>query len=71
MDVDLDLAPLRDETLVPEEILMSESQERMMAVVTPANLDKFMAICAKWDVTATVIGTVNDSGRLTVQPLIA
>jgi phosphoribosylformylglycinamidine synthase II len=67
MDVDLDLAPLRDESLVPEEILMSESQERMMAVVTPANLDKFMAICAKWDVTATVIGTVNDSGRLTMR----
>jgi phosphoribosylformylglycinamidine synthase II len=67
MAVDLDLAPLRDETLVPEEILMSESQERMMAVVTPANLDAFMAICAKWDVTATVIGTVNDSGRLTMR----
>ncbi len=67
MDVDLDLAPLRDETLAPEEILMSESQERMMAVVTPANLDGFMAICAKWDVTATVIGTVNESGRLTMR----
>ena len=60
MDVDLDLAPLRDPTLRPEEILMSESQERMMAVVTPDNLDAFMAICAKWDVTATVIGTVTD-----------
>ncbi len=67
MAVDLDLAPLRDETLVPEEILMSESQERMMAVVTPANLAAFMAICAKWDVTATVIGEVNDSGRLTMR----
>ena len=67
MDVDLDLAPLRDETLAPEEILMSESQERMMAVVTPENLDGFMAICAKWDVTATVIGTVNESGRLTMR----
>jgi len=66
MHVDLDLAPLRDETLVPEEILMSESQERMMAVVTPDNLDKFLAICQKWDVTATVIGTVNDSERLTM-----
>ena len=66
MHVDLDLAPLRDETLVPEEILMSESQERMMAVVTPERLDAFMAICRKWDVTATVIGTVNDSGRLTM-----
>jgi phosphoribosylformylglycinamidine synthase II len=67
MAIDLDLAPLRDETLVPEEILMSESQERMMAVVTPENLDAFMAICAKWDVTATVLGTVNDTGRLTMR----
>ncbi len=66
MHVDLDLAPLRDETLVPEEILMSESQERMMAVVTPANLDAFLAICARWDVIATVIGTVNETGRLTM-----
>ncbi len=67
MDVDLDLAPLRDETLVPEEILMSESQERMMAVVTPENLDAFLSICAKWDVNATVLGTVNDSGRLVMR----
>jgi phosphoribosylformylglycinamidine synthase len=64
MDVDLDLVPLRDPTLVPEEILMSESQERMMAVVTPANLAEFLAICRRWDVTATVIGTVTETGRL-------
>jgi phosphoribosylformylglycinamidine synthase subunit PurL len=64
MDVQLDLAPLRDATLVPEEILMSESQERMMAVVTPAQVDRFFEICEKWDVTATVIGTVTDTGRL-------
>jgi phosphoribosylformylglycinamidine synthase II len=67
MDLDLDLVPLRDETLTPEEILMSESQERMMAVVTEADLGGFLAICAKWDVTATVIGTVTDSGRLTMR----
>ena len=67
MDVDLDLVPLRDETLVPEEILMSESQERMMAVVTPDNLDAFLAVCAKWEVTATVIGTVTDTGRLVMR----
>ena len=66
MAVELDRAPLRDETLVPEEILMSESQERMMAVVTPDNLDAFLAVCAKWDVLATVIGEVNDTGRLTM-----
>jgi phosphoribosylformylglycinamidine synthase subunit PurL len=64
MDVQLDLAPLRDATLVPEEILMSESQERMMAVVTPANVTRFFELCEKWDVTATVIGTVADTGRL-------
>ncbi|MDT4921640.1 MAG: phosphoribosylformylglycinamidine synthase subunit PurL, partial [Pseudonocardiales bacterium] len=58
MDVELDLAPLRDPTLVPEEILMSESQERMMAVVAPDRLDEFLAVCGKWDVTATVIGKV-------------
>jgi phosphoribosylformylglycinamidine synthase len=64
MDVDLDLVPLRDPTLAPEEILMSESQERMMAVVTPEHLDEFLGVCAKWDVTATVIGSVTSSGRL-------
>ncbi len=67
MDVDLDLAPLRDPTLTPEEILMSESQERMMAVVTEANLEAFLAVCAKWDVTATVIGTVTETGRLVMR----
>lgn len=46
---------------------MSESQERMCAVVEPSKLDAFLAICARWDVTATVIGEVNESGRLTVE----
>jgi phosphoribosylformylglycinamidine synthase len=64
MDVELDLVPLRDPTLAPEEILMSESQERMMAVVTPERLDEFLGVCEKWDVPATVIGTVTDTGRL-------
>jgi phosphoribosylformylglycinamidine synthase len=64
MDVELDVVPLRDPTLAPEEILMSESQERMMAVVEPEKLDEFMAVCAKWEVLATVIGTVTDTGRV-------
>ncbi|WP_182883740.1 MULTISPECIES: phosphoribosylformylglycinamidine synthase subunit PurL [unclassified Microbispora] len=64
MRVDLNLVPLRDPSLRPEEILMSESQERMMAVVTPDDIPAFMAICDKWDVPATVIGEVTDSGRL-------
>ena len=66
MHVDLDLVPLRDHTLSPEEILMSESQERMAAVVTPENVEQFMAICRKWDVLATVIGEVTDGDRLII-----
>jgi phosphoribosylformylglycinamidine synthase subunit PurL len=58
MHVELDRVPLRDSTLAPEEILMSESQERMMAVVEPDDVAAFMAICAKWEVEATVIGEV-------------
>ncbi|MGB6453177.1 MAG: phosphoribosylformylglycinamidine synthase subunit PurL, partial [Streptosporangiaceae bacterium] len=64
MRVALDRVPLRDASLGPAEILMSESQERMMAIVTPANVAPFLAICAKWDVPATVIGEVTDTGRL-------
>jgi len=66
MHVDLDLVPLRDSTLSPEEILMSESQERMMAVVEPAKVDRFLEVCAKWDVEATVVGEVTDTGRLVI-----
>ncbi len=66
MHVDLDRVPLRDSTLAPEEILMSESQERMMAVVEPADVEAFLAICAKWEVDATVVGEVTDTGRLQI-----
>ena len=66
MRVWLDRVPLRDSGLAPEEILMSESQERMMAVVEPRHVEEFMRICAKWDVPATVVGEVTDSGRLIV-----
>ena len=66
MRVVLDTVPLRDPTLAPEEILMSESQERMCAVVEPSKVPAFMEICAKWDVTATVIGEVTDGDRLDI-----
>jgi phosphoribosylformylglycinamidine synthase len=66
MHIDLDLVPLRDPTLSPEEILMSESQERMMAIVEPDHVDEFMAICRKWDVLATVIGEVTTGDRLVI-----
>ncbi|MCW2797579.1 phosphoribosylformylglycinamidine synthase subunit PurL [Nocardioides sp.] len=64
MHVELDRVPLRDSSLAPEEILMSESQERMMAVVEPDDVAAFLGICAKWDVDATVIGEVTETGRL-------
>jgi len=66
MHVWLDRVLLRDSTLSPEEILMSESQERMCAVVEPSKVEAFLEVCKKWDVEAVVIGEVNDSGRLTV-----
>nr|WP_197983942.1 phosphoribosylformylglycinamidine synthase subunit PurL [Aeromicrobium sp. CFBP 8757] len=66
MHVELDTVPLRDSTLSPEEILMSESQERMMAVVEPHHLDAFMAICEKWDVEAVVVGEVTDGDHLVI-----
>ena len=66
MSVELDLVPLRDPNLAPEEILMSESQERMMAVVKPSDVERFMEICAKWDVAATIIGEVTDGERLII-----
>ena len=64
MQVRLDAVPLRDASLGPPEILMSESQERMMAVVEPGRVDQFLAVCARWDVRAAVIGEVTQTGRL-------
>ncbi|MFD0866550.1 phosphoribosylformylglycinamidine synthase subunit PurL [Tessaracoccus lubricantis] len=67
MFVNLNLVPLRDPNLAPEEILMSESQERMMAVVEPRNVERFMEICRKWDVQATVVGEVIEGDRLLIE----
>jgi phosphoribosylformylglycinamidine synthase len=66
MKVALDRVPLRDTTLSPEEILMSESQERMCAIVEPSKIDRFLEICKKWDVTVTVIGEVTDGDHLEI-----
>ncbi|MGE9782442.1 phosphoribosylformylglycinamidine synthase subunit PurL [Janibacter sp. G368] len=66
MQIELDKVPLRDSTLRAEEILMSESQERMMAVVAPDKLDAFLAITGRWDVEAAVLGEVTDGDRLVI-----
>ncbi|MDQ1129921.1 phosphoribosylformylglycinamidine synthase II [Microbacterium sp. SORGH_AS 888] len=66
MRVDLENVLLRDPTLTPEEILMSESQERMMAIVAPDKLDAFLAVTGKWDVETSVLGEVTGDGRLKI-----
>ena len=66
MRIELDRVPLRDANLSPEEILMSESQERMCAIVPPAKIDRFLQICKKWDVVATVIGEVTEGKHLEI-----
>jgi phosphoribosylformylglycinamidine synthase subunit PurL len=66
MAIELDSVLLRDPSLTAEEILMSESQERMMAVVAPDKLEGFLAVTSKWDVETSVLGEVNESGRLTI-----
>lgn len=66
MHVDLENVLLRDPTLTAGEILMSESQERMMAIVTPEDKERFFEIINKWDVEASIIGTLTGDGRLTI-----
>ncbi|GAB3186784.1 phosphoribosylformylglycinamidine synthase subunit PurL [Nesterenkonia suensis] len=67
MHVELTDVLLRDPSLTPGEILMSESQERMMAVVTPANAEAFEQVMAKWGVEYSWLGEVTDTGRLIIE----
>ncbi|MGO1839271.1 MAG: phosphoribosylformylglycinamidine synthase subunit PurL, partial [Candidatus Microbacterium stercoravium] len=66
MNVELTNVLLRDPSLTAEEILMSESQERMMAIVAPEKLDAFMAVVNKWEVETSVLGEVTGDGRLVI-----
>src|SRR5699024_10612520 len=66
MHIDLDRVPLRAEGMNPAEVLSSESQERMCAVVAPENVEAFLAVCAKWDVLAADIGEVTDGENLVI-----
>src|SRR5436190_2245329 len=66
LDLYLSEVSVREPNMEPFEIMTSESQERMLAIVTPQNLDEVVAICTRWEVTASVIGTVTGTGRLRV-----
>ncbi len=72
IDVDVAKVPLREPGMEPFEVMVSESQERMLCVVEPANLDAVMELCAKWEVNGAAIGTVTasspegDTGRMRV-----
>ncbi len=60
MDVDVTAVPLREAGMEPWEIMTSESQERMLAIVTPANLERVLELCGRWEVRATVVGKVTE-----------
>jgi phosphoribosylformylglycinamidine synthase II len=64
IDVHLDRVPLREPDLEPVEIIISESQERMVAVVEPARLPDVEEVCSRWELHYAEIGTVTDSGLL-------
>src|SRR5262249_7487939 len=64
IDVKLDLVPQREEGMEPWEIMISESQERMVAVVRPQLLDALREVCSRWELPCTAIGTVTDDGIL-------
>ena len=66
VDVHLDRVPLREPDLEPWEIMISESQERMVAVVAPEQVDDVRAVCERWELPCTVIGEVTDHGELRV-----
>ena len=67
LDVDLDAVHVRETGMTAPELLMSESQERMMAFVPPDMVDEVLAIAAKWEIDSAVVGTVRAGGTLTVR----
>lgn len=66
MKLDLDAVPQRARNMSPYEMMLSESQERMLAVIEPANVEAAMAILEKWEVEPAVVGEVTDDGLFTV-----
>ncbi len=66
MEVHLEAVHVRESGMTPAELLMSESQERMMAFVDPAHVDDVLAVARRWEVDASVVGTVRSGGMLSV-----
>ena len=66
MEIDLDRVPLREEGMTPYEIMLSESQERMLLVATPQSERKVLQAFEKWDLDAAVVGRVTGTGRVRV-----
>ncbi len=66
IDIDVAKVPLREADMEPFEIMVSESQERMLCVVEPANVAAVLALCEKWEVGGAPIGTVTDTGQMRV-----
>ncbi|HEY7071278.1 MAG TPA: phosphoribosylformylglycinamidine synthase subunit PurL [Acidimicrobiales bacterium] len=66
MDVYVSEVPQREAGMEPFEVMTSESQERMLAIVEPEHLDAVTAICARWEITSAVVGTVTGGGRLRI-----
>ena len=60
IDIDISRIPLREADMLPFEIMVSESQERMLCVVEPERVDEVLDVCARWEVGATAIGIVTD-----------
>ncbi len=66
LDIECARVPLREAGMAPFEIMVSESQERMLCVVAPSRVDEVIAVCEKWETLATPIGVVTDSGRMRI-----
>ena len=64
IDVHLDRVPLREDDLEPWEVMISESQERMVAVVRPEQIDQVFEVCSRWELAHAVVGEVTDTGEL-------
>ncbi|MBA3655128.1 MAG: phosphoribosylformylglycinamidine synthase subunit PurL, partial [Actinobacteria bacterium] len=66
MDVNVAVVPRREPRMEPFEVMTSESQERMLAIVRPGDLDEVTAICERWEVRSTVVGRVTAGGQLRI-----